>query len=433
MKTFSDFIKESVVDIPRANLDPTVFEFPDNDGEPFLRHPIKRQILRDMDDFIDIVPIKRFYIVGSILTKFYGENSDIDVNIDIYKDDVDDLMQAKLIEIIRRLNGKLAANTTHPINYYIVLGDVNESDFDGMYDVQTDKWIKIPENVETNISEYLHNFNKIIAKVDLTIAQINRDIIDYDTLSQFDDKEIRDIHTILSHKLYEISDKVETLVDIKNTINRQRKKAFKRPMTPDEIQKYKDKNHLPENIIEKLLQKYYYWDFIKKLEKIITGKESLTSDDIEDIKAISKDNCVQTFESFVQQKEVNQVINELRNFKIKKVDWKSPDSHNKSFLQKFNRSTNRKSLMQVPNVHRVDRRMLMSSNLGSAKKVIDIAKKSPSGIWRVTPQQVNWIANKYHFIPPNTKKNLKHLGNTGIIVWRKAKNVYYVVKDGVHY
>jgi hypothetical protein len=202
-------------------------------------------------------------------------------------------------------------------------------------------------------------------------------------------------------------------------------------MSPEEIQRYKDKNHLPENIIQKLLQKYYYWDFIQKLDKIVTGKEELTPDDLNRIKELSKDDCLKNFESFANTKD-KKVITEIRKIQLRKINWKDPKSHTKSFLHKLNRSINRKSLVQVPMNQRVDKRSMMSGGIGSAKKNLDIAKRTPSGIWRVTPQQVLWISNKYHFIPPNARKNVKHLGNTGIMLWRKAQGMYYLVKSSMN-
>jgi hypothetical protein len=44
MKSFAEFINESIVDIPKENLDPAVFMFPDGEGSPYLAPSIKKQI-----------------------------------------------------------------------------------------------------------------------------------------------------------------------------------------------------------------------------------------------------------------------------------------------------------------------------------------------------------------------------------------------------
>ena len=91
---------------------------------------------------------------------------------------------------------------------------------------------------------------------------------------------------------------------------------------------------------------------------------------------------------------------------------------------------NRQDLSQIPTseLHDPDNVTGYLSSIGSAKKLVDIAKKTSSGIWRLTPSQVKWLAAKYHHRAPDANKNMKHLGNTGIIVWRKRKGEFFLVK-----
>jgi hypothetical protein len=430
MQKFETFFQESMIDIPRGNLDPKVFMMPDDGGKPYLAPSIKKQIFVGLDSIADLLPIKNCYIVGSILTKYWSERSDIDVNVEVFKEDVDDLTQANLLNILKTLNGQLATGSTHPINYYIHLETPDPEKYDAIYDIKADKWLKDPIDLEVNLSDYYQNFNKVVSKIDLTLAQLRRDIIDYDALMKFNPEDIKNLQTILNRKLFEITDKIETLSDIRHTIVKKKKKAFKKPLTPEEIQLYKSKNTLPEVILDKLIQRYYYWDFIKKLEKILADKDQLDTEDVEKIKKIDQDACLKTFESYVESPNTILIekIKNIKKIKLSKIDYDSKKGQrSKSFLQRVNRGMNRKSLIQVPNVHRPT---LTASNIGSAKKIVDVAKRAPSGVWRLTPSQVKWIAVKYHFIPPDAHKSIKHLGNTGIMVWRKAKNAYYLVKQG---
>lgn len=432
MKSFETFIKESVIDIPRTNLDPKVFLFPDDGGKPYLASSIKKQILMVIDEISQIIPIKKYYIVGSILTKLYSENSDIDVNIELFENDVDDVMQSRLLIILQRVNGQLAIGTTHPINYYIHLETPNEDRYDAIYDIQSDKWIKEPVNLDVNISEYIQNFQKIVSKIDITLAQLRRDIIDYEALAKLSNADIKNLKTMMERKLFEITEKIEILSDIRQAIVQKRQRAFKKPLTPQELNQYKSKNTLPEVIIDKMLQRYYYWDFIKKLEKILQDKEQLDDKDIQSIKKIDRDACLKTFENYIQNETF--ITEKIRKIKLQKIDWSNPRS--RSHLQKVYRGMDRQTLRQVPQTRQPDQsktHRLTATNIGSAQKITDIAKKAPSGIWRITPSQVKWIAYKYHFIPPNAEKNIKHLGNTGIMVWRKAKNHYYLVKQPARY
>jgi hypothetical protein len=432
MHNFETHIQESIVDIANNTLDPDVFNFPEDGSPPNLKETIRRQIMEDVGVFTQIMGVGRFYIVGSILSKSYSDNADIDVNIEGFDNEVDDLLYGKLLEILGGMNGKLATGTTHPINYYIMLDDVDETRFDAMFDVANNSWIKEPTDIEFNVNQYIKNFHKVVSTIDLTIAKIRRDVIDYDALSEFDDTQIDNIKDLMQRKLIEITDKIETLSDIKTAIVRKRKRSFKKPLTPDELAKYKSKNLLPDNVIYKMLERYYYWAFIKKLEKLIADKDILEPKDIKKLKNVDKEACLKTFEKYLQSGE-SPILNEkIKTIKARKIDWKDPASRRKSHMHKMNRGTGRKSLQQVPTSQMADPSMVASSNIGSAKKIIEVAKKAPSGIWRITPSQVKWLAAKFHHIPPDVKNNMKHLGNTGIIVWRKDRGVYYLVKRSSH-
>ena len=52
-------------------------------------------------------------------------------------------------------------------------------------------------------------------------------------------------------------------------MKKKRTEMFTRPLTPAEISKYQTKQNVPINVVYKLLQKYYYWEFIDRLNKIV--------------------------------------------------------------------------------------------------------------------------------------------------------------------
>jgi hypothetical protein len=73
-----------------------------------------------------------------------------------------------------------------------------------------------------------------------------------------------------------------------------------------------------------------------------------------------------------------------------------------------------------------------SNDLPMSKKILNIAKKASSGIWKLSKRQVLEIAGKYHFNVPGPTRKTRHLGSTGIIMWRKSPNDYYLVKLNKH-
>ena len=53
--------------------------------------------------------------------------------------------------------------------------------------------------------------------------------------------------------------------------------SFNSKMTPREIKKYSVKNNLPKNVIYKMMEKYYYFEFMKTLSGIIGTDGQLSS------------------------------------------------------------------------------------------------------------------------------------------------------------
>lgn len=114
----------------------------------------------------------------------------------------------------------------------------------------------------------------------------------------------------------------------------------------------------------------------------------------------------------------------IREGKLKgrTVKVKRPDL-NKDKRFKSNRGVDRKHLNLVPDVRKSE-----GSVFSSIDDVIKRAKDANRGIWQVSKRQVIDIAKKYKFLIPNDYYPTKHLGSTGIILWRKEPNKYFLVK-----
>ena len=57
------------------------------------------------------------------------------------------------------------------------------------------------------------------------------------------------------------------------TLDAERRDAFDKDMTPDQIKTFSIKNRLPKNVIYKMLEKYHYLTFLKKCKKILDDGE----------------------------------------------------------------------------------------------------------------------------------------------------------------
>jgi len=282
---FSNYINESVIDIPRNSLDPSVFEFP-SEGDPILHPSIKMQIMQDIERLSDEVNVVRYFMIGSILTNRYTNNADIDVNVQI--EPRDGMTMESLFSVLRRLNGNLAVGTTHPINYYIIKDDYDLDSADAAYDILNERWIKKPDEFDVDVQSYMDKFQSTVNGLDFSTSELRKDIIDYKELMSFDEDKIKGLEEMVEAKLREIESSVEGLVTSYKNIKSLRKQAFEKDMSPTEIRKYGRKNKLPENVIYKLLERYYYFDFIKVLKDILED-DKITSSEVDKINKAGKD------------------------------------------------------------------------------------------------------------------------------------------------
>ena len=113
-----------------------------------------------------------------------------------------------------------------------------------------------------------------------------------------------------------------------------------------------------------------------------------------------------------------------RNIK-RSQDANKPIEHQRHDM-KLSRGQQRKRQNFVP----AYRSIRGDNDLPTAKKILTIAKKASSGIWKLSKRQVVEIAAKYGFNVPGPTKRTRHLGSTGIIMWRKNSREYFLVKLG---
>ena len=294
MKSFSQF-KESIIDIPRQVYAPGVFD--NNDTEdPKIKISVLNMITAQFEEFEKEYPILDYSLIGSILTKRYRNDADLDINV------LFDVPEEKREEERLRLSkqflassnpdniqGKLIPGTKHPVNYYFITDkktyDDQNAKADAVYSIKGQKFIKRPEEFDFNPNLYLKDFQKQVDKIDMLKGELKRDIIDYDELTELKPGEIKDLEKRISNKLGEIEKDIQDLTDIGTEVDAERRAAFDRDMTPDEIKTYSIKNRLPKNVVYKMLEKYHYLKFLKKCKKILDDGE-VSDDEIDSLKNV---------------------------------------------------------------------------------------------------------------------------------------------------
>ena len=292
MKTFKTFM-ESIIDIPRSTYAPGVFDGADSKN-PKIKATVKAQIDKQIKEFEKEYPVLRTSLIGSILTKRYRDDADLDINV--LFDVPEDKQEEERLRLSKKflsaknpdnIQGMLIPGSRHPINYYIITDketydDQNEK-ADAVFDIKNNKFVKRPEDFTFDVNLYMKDFDKKVQEIDVMKGELKRDIIDYDELSELKPGDIKNLEKRIKSKLEEIQKDIQDIVDIGDTVDAERRAAFDRDMTPDEIRQYGIKNRLPKAVIYKMLEKYHYITFFKYLKNILADGE-VDDDEIDSLK-----------------------------------------------------------------------------------------------------------------------------------------------------
>ena len=282
MKSFKTFT-ESIIDAPRRTYAPGVFDDADT-SDPKIKASVRKIVDAQIKEFAKEYPVIKIGLVGSILTKRYRNDADLDFNVlfDVPKEKQEDErinLSKKYLSASNpdNIQGKLIPGTEHPINYYLITDSKTYQDqedkADAVFDYRNNKFSKRPEDYTFDMNLYLKDFQKKVDEIDVVKGELKRDIIDYDELTELTPKDIVNLQDKIDGKLQEIETDIEDIIKIGDTVDAERRAAFDTDMSPDEIKKYSIKNRLPKNVVYKMLEKYHYLKFWKKCKKILDDGE----------------------------------------------------------------------------------------------------------------------------------------------------------------
>ena len=282
MKTFRTFV-ESIIDIPRSTYAPGVFDSVDT-KDPKIKSSVISMIDKQVEDFAKEYPVLKITLIGSILTKRYRNDADLDINVlfDVPKDKQEEERLRLSKQFLSSKNpdniqGKLIPGTKHPVNYYLITDQETYEDqnkkADAVFDITNNKFIKRPDDFTFDMNVYLKDFEKKVQEIDVIKGELKRDIIDYDELSELKPGDIQGLQDKVNDKLKEIEKDLQDIINIGDTVDVERRAAFDTDMTPDQIRTYGIKNRLPKNVIYKMLEKYHYLTFFKRCKKILDDGE----------------------------------------------------------------------------------------------------------------------------------------------------------------
>ena len=324
LKDKPSVLKDSIIDIPRQRYAPGVFDNADTDN-PKLKKVVVDMILDQIDSFQEKYPVKKYSLIGSILTKKYRDDADLDINVlfDVPEEDRE-TARKELASSLRDINGKLVPGTKHPVNYYVItdpeLKKKNDAMADGVFDIDENEFIRKPTEDTFDPEKYEADFQKKVQEIDVVKGELARDIIDYEELKDLSTDDVLNLQDRINSKLDEIEDSIEVLVDIGDDVVKQRQSAYNDDMTPDEIRQFGKKHKLPKNIIYKYLEKYHYLKFYKKCKEVLEDGK-VTDDEIDSLKTEAVNTIAFAFGRFNPPtighlKLMDKVKSQSNNYKI---------------------------------------------------------------------------------------------------------------------
>ena len=285
MKFYRQLI-ESIIDIPRKTYAPGVFDNADTEN-PKLKQKVLDMIDKQIKEFEKLAPVVSTSLIGSILTKRYRNDADLDINVlfDVPEDEQEE-RRVQYSGLLKDINGKNVPGTEHPVNYYVITDpkvlDNNNRKADGIFSIKDNNWIKKPDEDTFEPEKYEAEFQKRVQELDIIKGELKRDIVDYQELKQLTNNDVLNLQSLVNDKLEEIEDSIRRLKEIGDKLTNDRRDIFSREMTPDEIREFGKQNKLPKNVIYKMLEKYHYMKFYKYLKKILED-DKIDDKEIEDL------------------------------------------------------------------------------------------------------------------------------------------------------
>jgi len=289
-KTYSN-IMESIIDIPRKDYSRSIFD-KFNTNKPVLKKHIKGTIERQIEKLSKIAPVKEYNLIGSILTKQYRKDADLDVDV-LFDVPVTErpAVHDKLKKAVKEINGKNITGTKHPINYFPMVDPKvfkhHTNSADDAYDIKNSKFIFMSDYIPLDTTQYMDQFKNKVYKLDIAKGEFVRDLIDFKELDELDDDDISNLSSAVSSKLKEIEQDMKIIIDTGRDVVSSRRDVFTKNMNPQEIKKYGKHNKLPKNVIYKMLEKYYYIKLYKDLKNILGDDGTLSKKEAKKLKSFA--------------------------------------------------------------------------------------------------------------------------------------------------
>lgn len=289
-------VNESSIDYPRMDLDASVW---DKTGDTYkLKSSIKDKILSVLKQIpTDGEPVKcKINVIGSICTNQFTEEADVDVHVQPQNKEYNtEEYQKKVTAWFDENRERIGAYIgTHPIEVYIQTNPSQDMLADGCYDLIHDKWLRGPMVVDSDYDPYedfsdiLPEVEKIAKGLDITLGELKREVIDFETIANairhLPDDQRKKLTAELEKKRDEVEGSVRDLYKQRKVYIDARHDSSKTVSTE---QAKKDvemaKGWRDANAVHKFMNRYKYTRLISDMAKMLKSGDELDNQEIDKI------------------------------------------------------------------------------------------------------------------------------------------------------
>jgi hypothetical protein len=189
-----------------------------------------------------------------------------------------------LKEFVSSISGDYYDKTMHVINYFAKVDDIDVRNFDAIYDVLTDKWVKYyvqlqaGSTVEQLVPDIHSRAVNIMEVIDDLIMDTRRKLVEVqniqDALVDFDKEHLRKMLDDVRQRLIEVERNIEMLTTIYEDLREMRDKAYELEEFDDSgfLALYFSRAWLPPNLVYKFLERYNYMALLKTIKEVYNEK-----------------------------------------------------------------------------------------------------------------------------------------------------------------
>lgn len=279
-------VEESVLDAPKATLDPAVWQETPGSGKPVLAVEAQQKLDKALEwvqgqyNFSNL----SVFLIGSICSNSWSENSDIDIDFcapGATEDDTDEdvvkefgwAFKKNFIENYMEKNPEDAKIGTHPLEVYF-----NPNPFQcfmsiGCYNVLEKKWEVGPELKSEGFDPISEYYADAMKQVDRILKDTRTKIFEVYELA-FVSKKSSD-QKFKDDTFKDIFEKLDDISELYKTMKRVRSN-FQKPCKSKEeaLKRRKDKKQLVVDAAFKFLDKFGYVQIMKDFVQLYDDKKA---------------------------------------------------------------------------------------------------------------------------------------------------------------